>query len=106
MREIGGYFGLETFSGEEYYTDLLRISSRNCRMQGNSFAIAVTRRASVYQDPVLFDSLDNRLIRIKYTYFVFLKKIACIAASDSAASDKSDSHVYSPPFLFDFGSLS
>ena len=33
MREIGGYFGLETFSGEEYYTDLLRLNSARNAMR-------------------------------------------------------------------------
>ena len=33
MREIGGYFGLETFSGREYYTDLLRLNcARNAML--------------------------------------------------------------------------
>ena len=33
MKEIGGYIGLETFSGEEYYTDLLRLNSARNAMR-------------------------------------------------------------------------
>lgn len=33
MKEIGGYIGLETFSGEEYYTGLLRLNSARNAMR-------------------------------------------------------------------------
>ena len=44
MREIGGYFGLETFSGEEYYTDLLRLNSARNAMR---YLLSLDRKSVV-----------------------------------------------------------
>ena len=50
MKEIGGYFGLEAFSGQEYYSDLIGVNSgRN--------ALLYVMNARKYHKPCLHSFL-------------------------------------------------
>lgn len=65
MREIGGYFGLETFTGQEYHEDLLALNNgRNALL----YLLKARNIQKLYIPLFLCDSVSNLLTRYGYAY--------------------------------------
>ena len=75
-----------------HHADLLGIGGSHGGTIGYGFAIPDAGNAFIQQNAVFPDSLDDRGIGVQHTDLVYLGKIACIAAADGAAADKSDFH--------------
>lgn len=65
MKEIGGYFGLETFSGQEYYKDLVGVNSgRNALL----YILKARKYRKLYIPRFLCDSVSKLCEREGYTF--------------------------------------
>ena len=76
-----------------HHTDILRVGGSNRRMSRNGLAITVARSTSVDEDAILFNCLNYGRISVQYANFMLLQQVTCIAASDCATADKSNSHI-------------
>ena len=72
--------------------DLLGVGRRHGGMEDDGLAGARAGHALVDENAVFLDGLDDRSIGIQHADLMLAGQIACIAAADRAAADKSDFH--------------